>query len=586
VDDASTWLRHAYPLPTITLLIPYKADDPISDFRNFLKLAWKILNLPKPTRRQLGIAKYLQYAKNPRRMVKALRGVGKSWIAAAYAVWALHYRKDLNVVVVSGSKAKADQFTTFALRLIMEIPVLRYMMPREGQRSSMTGFDVAGAPPSQTQSLVSMGVTGQMTGNRADILIADDVETPNNSDTQTQREKLAERIKEFEDLLKPGGEILFLGTPQTEDSIYNRLPGRGYDVKVWPAEFPNERQRDRYGSQLAPDVIEDLEKNPALVGHTTEPRFSDAVLMEKKLSQGQARYALQYMLDTSLADVDRYPLKLSDLIIHSVNPEKGPEKLLWARDPELAISDLPNVGMEGDRFYRPIPNTNPTYLDYTGCIMAIDPAGRGQDETAYAVVAYLHGILYLLDAGAFKGYGDTTMEGLAKAALRNKVRAIRVEDNFGDGMFAQLLKPHLTRIYPVLVEDYHSVGQKEKRIIDTLEPVMSQHRLVVDHDLVKRDYESVAHLPIDEAFAYRLFYQMTRITSERKAIPHDDRIEAVAMAVAYWVEQMARDVNVAAQVSKDKLMLDALKHHIRHALGHKKPKNTSQSLLRLRRGAG
>jgi hypothetical protein len=75
------------------------------------------------------------------------------------------------------------------------------------------------------------------------------------------------------------------------------------------------------------------------------------------------------------------------------------------------------------------------------------------------------------------------------------------------------------------------VGQKEKRIIDTLEPVMAQHRLIVDRDLIQRDYDSVAHLPVDEAFQYRLFYQMTRITRDRKSVPHDDRIEAVAGAV-------------------------------------------------------
>lgn len=566
------------------MLVPYNPQDPLSDFRNFLKLAWKTLNLPKPTRRQLSIAKFLQYEKNPRKMVKALRGLGKSWIAAAFAVWLLKYRRGMNILVVSGAKLKADQFTTFCLRLITEVEYLRPLLPREGQRSSMTGFDVAGAPPSQTQSLVSLGITSQMTGNRADLIIADDVETPNNSDTQTQREKLAERIKEFEDIIKPGGEIVFLGTPQTEDSIYNRLPSRGYKVKVWPAEYPNARQRERYGQELAEDIVEDLTANPALVGHATESRFNDVILAEKKISQGQARYALQYMLDTSLSDVDRYPLKLSDLIVYSLNADQGPEKLMWARDTELVINDLPNVGLDGDKMYRPIPTANPPqYLPYTGCVMFIDPAGRGADETAYSVVAYLHGLLYLLDAGAFKGYDNEAMTGLAEAAKRNKVKHLRVEDNFGDGMFAQLLKPHLQRIYPLSIEDYHSVGQKEKRIIDTLEPVLAQHRLVVDRDLIQRDYESVSHLPADEAFAYRLFYQLTHITSERRALPHDDRVEAVAGSVGYWAEQMARDVDRSVAVSRDKALMAELKRHLAHALGHK-ANNDKKGWLRKRRG--
>jgi hypothetical protein len=443
------------------VLIPYNPADPLSDFRNFLSLAWKVLGLPKVSRRQLAIAHFLQYERNPRKMIKALRGIGKSWIAAAFVVWALKYRPHFNILVVSGSKAKADQFTTFALRLIREVPVLQHLIPRDGQRSSMTGFDVAGAPPSQTQSMVSLGVTGQLTGNRADIIIADDVETPNNSDTQAQREKLSERIKEFEDIIKPGGEIIYLGTPQTEDSIYNRLPGRGYTVKVWPAEYPNATQRERYGNQLAGDVVEDVEADPALIGHTTEPRFTDDILMEKKLSQGKARYALQYMLDTSLSDIDRYPLKLSDLVIASVNPEQGPERLLWAKDPELVVKDIPNVGMEGDLFYRPIPMSNvPQYLPYTGRVMFIDPAGKGADETGYAVVFYLHGMLFLADAGAFKGYSDDTMVGLAEKAKEFQINHIRAEENFGNGMFTRLLLPHLQRIYPVAVEDFTAWGRR------------------------------------------------------------------------------------------------------------------------------
>ncbi len=550
--------------------VKYNPADPLTDFRNFLTLCWKTLNLPTPSRTQSDIAWFMQYEPNERKMIEAMRGVGKSWIAAAYAVWRLYHNRALNILVVSGSKAKADQFTTFALRLLTEMPMLQHLRPREGQRSSMTGFDVAGAPPAQTQSVVSLGITSQMTGNRADIIIPDDIETPNNSDTQGQREKIAERIKEFEDIIKPGGEILFLGTPQTEDSIYKRLPTRGYTLRIWPAEFPTPAQVERYGVYLAKDIADQVAANPALVGRTTEPRFTDLILAQKKLSEGQARYALQYMLDTSLADVDRYPLKMADLIVSSLNPNEGPEKLLWAHDPELVIGDLPNVGMEGDLLYRPIPTANlPAYLPYTGCVMFIDPAGRGADETGYAVVAYLHGLLFCLDAGAFKGYGDKTMIGLAEVAKRNKVKWIRVEDNFGDGMFAQLLKPHLQRIYNVTVEDFHSVGQKEKRIIDTLEPIMSQHRLVMDRDIIQRDYDSVAHLPTDEAYAYRMFYQLTRITRERKAIPHDDRVEALAGACHYWVEQMARDVDKAASVSRDKKLMKELQKFYNAAHGKK-----------------
>jgi hypothetical protein len=76
--------------------------------------------------------------------------------------------------------------------------------------------------------------------------------------------------------------------------------------------------------------------------------------------------------------------------------------------------------------------------------------------------------------------------------------------------------------------------QKERRIIDTLEPVMNQHRLVVDKRLFNMDFNS------SDVPAYQLFYQLTRITRDRGSLAHDDRLDALAIAVAYWVEQMSR----------------------------------------------
>ena len=56
-------------------------------------------------------------------------------------------------------------------------------------------------------------------------LIADDVENVNNSMTQGQRDKLSELVKEFDACITPEkGRIIFLGTPQTENSLYDVLP--------------------------------------------------------------------------------------------------------------------------------------------------------------------------------------------------------------------------------------------------------------------------------------------------------------------------------------------------------------------------
>ena len=131
-------------------------------------------------------------------------------------------------------------------------------------------------------------------------------------------------------------------------------------------------------------------------------------------------------------------------------------------------------------------------------------------------------------------------------------------------MFSKLLAPFVNNAYPVSIEEVRHNTQKEVRIIDTLEPVMMQHRLVIDEKLIKEDYESAPEP------SYSLFYQMTRLTKDRGAIIHDDRLEALAMAVNYWTEQMDADSETMAAQQK----LDAFNGEIQRFMdnavgGHK-----------------
>jgi hypothetical protein len=525
-------------------------DARLKDFRNFLYIVWKHLNLPDPTPIQYDIATSIQNGPK-RQVIEAFRGVGKSWITSAFVVHQLLLDPTLNFLVVSASKNRADDFSTFTLRLIQEIPILQHLIPGETQRSSKIAFDVGPAPAAHAPSVKSVGITGQITGSRADVVIADDVESLNNSLTQGMRDRLAETIKEFEAVLKPNGRILFLGTPQSEMSIYNMLPERGYDVKIWPARYPSKNQLSGYGNRLAPTILSNLTKDPSLEAKATdENRFCDDDLLERELSYGKTGFALQFMLDTRLSDVDRYPLKLSDLVVMALNPELGPSKVVWASSPELAWNDLPCVGLSGDKYYRPM-QTIGDWVAYTGCVMAIDPSGRGKDETGYAVVKMLNGQLFLTASGGFReGYRTENLELLANVAKQQKVNYVIVEANFGDGMFTQLLKPVLGRIYPCTIEEVKHSQQKEKRIIDTLEPVLNQHRLIIDAKVVDADYRSTASLSSDVKAQYQLFYQLSRLTKDRGALSRDDRLDALAMAVGYWVEQMARDVDIALKESK------------------------------------
>lgn len=521
---------------------PEKEWKIYEDFRYFLILVWRHLMLPDPTWVQMDIASYLQ-GDRERKIIEAFRGVGKSWITSAYVCWRLLRNPMVKIMVVSASKERADQFSTFTLRLIFEMPLLQHLYPKPDQRQSKIAFDVAPAKADHSPSVKSVGIMGQLTGSRADEIVADDVEVPNNSETQGMRDKLAERVKEFDAVIKPGGRITYLGTPQCEDSLYNELPNRGYDVRIWPARIPEQKAlATAYGERLAPKIIDMIQTGSMKDDPVDPTRFDDEDLLKRELSYGRSGFALQFMLDTRLSDADKYPLKLSDLIINSLDLEKAPERYIWSKDPQYALKELSCVGLNGDRYHRPAAVLG-DYVSYEGSVMAIDPSGRGKDETTYAVVKMLNGYLHVVETGGLQGgYEDHVMEALAEAAKRNKCNMIIIESNFGDGMFTRLFTPHLKKIkYGVTVEEVRSNTQKERRIIDTLEPVMNQHRLVVCPSVIEKDAESVKKYPPEQAVKRQLFYQMSRITRDRGALAFDDRLDALAMAVAYWVELMGQD---------------------------------------------
>jgi len=495
-----------------------------------------------------------------RSVIMAFRGVGKSWICSAYAVHQLLLDPTKNILVVSASKNRADDFSTFTLKIIHDIPVLQDLIPKGDQRFSKIAFDVGPAPAAHAPSVKSLGISSQLTGSRADIIIADDIEVPNNSATQGMRDKLDEQVKEFEAIIKPldTSRILFLGTPQCEDSIYNKLRERGYNARIWTSEYPsNDLVLKNYDNDIAPFLQDQITDES--VGTTTEPtRFSDLDLEERKMSYGRTGYALQFMLNPRLSDADRYPLKINDLVITDIDTDLAPEKIIWSSDRDNENKDLPNVGLGGDRYHKP-SKTIGDMIPYTGSVMSIDPSGRGKDETGYAVVKMLNGQLFVPQAGGLKGgYDDQTLKLLVNIAKDNKVNKIIIESNFGDGMFLELLKPILFTSYPCSVEEVRHSKQKELRIIDVLEPVLNQHKLIVDPSVVQHDYKSAQSYPVESQAKYMLFYQLSRITKDKGSLIHDDRLDALSIAVNYWVEQMNQDVDNNINFRKQELLDEEL----------------------------
>ena len=520
------------------------------DFKVFLQALWSQLDLPSPTRAQYAIADYLQHG--PKRLqIQAFRGVGKSWITGAFVLWTLFNNQEKKIMIISASKERADNMSIFLQKLIIETPWLNHLRPKsDDARWSRVSFDI-NCSPHQAPSVKSVGITGQLTGSRADLMILDDIEVPGNSMTELMREKLLQLCTEAESILTPKDDsrIMFLGTPQTTFTVYRKLAERSYKPFVWTARYP--RKLSNYEGLLAPQLAADIDKGAEPWEVTDPDRFSNDDLLEREASMGRSNFMLQFMLDTSLSDAEKFPLKCSDLIVTSVNPSTAPDSVVWCSDPQNVIKDAPIVGLPGDYFYSPM-QLQGDWNPYTETICSVDPSGRGSDETAAAYISQRNGFLYLHEMRAYReGYSDNTLLDILRGCKKYGVTKLLIETNFGDGIVGELFKKHLQQTKQNIdIEEVRANVRKEDRIIDSLEPVLNQHRLVVDRSVIDWDFKSNPDAAPEERLLYMLFYQMSRMCREKGAVKHDDRIDCLAQGVKYFTDAFAISANEQVKIRK------------------------------------
>ena len=522
------------------------------DFKLFLQALWAELGLPSPTRAQYAIADYLQ--NGPKRLqVQAFRGVGKSWITGAFVLWTLFNDPERKVMIISASKERADNMSIFLQKLIIDTPWLKHLQPKsDDSRWSRISFDV-NCSPHQAPSVKSVGITGQLTGSRADLMILDDVEVPGNSLTEFMREKLLQLCTEAESILTPKSDsrIMYLGTPQTTFTIYRRLAERNYRPLVWPARYPRQDKLSKYEGILAPEIQEDVDMG-AKEWAPTDDRFTDEDLIEREASMGRSNFMLQFQLDTTLSDAQKFPLKMADLIVTSVNPNTAPENIIWCSDPSKVIRDAPTVGLPGDYFYSPMQLVG-EWSSYDETICSVDPSGRGTDETAAAFLSQRNGLIYLHEMSAYRdGYSDRTLLDILSKCRNYGVTSLVIETNFGDGIVGELFKKHLINTKQHIdIEEVRANVRKEDRIIDSLEPVLNQHRLIIDRGVIEWDYASNQDSPAEERLLYMLFYQMSRMCRDKRAVKHDDRLDCLAQGVKYFTDALSISAQDQIRLRKD-----------------------------------
>ena len=496
----------------------------VNEFPLYLDYVYSNIGLPNSTPLQQRIATIIG-DNNSRLILSAARGTGKSWIGAIYTTWRLLRNPDEKILIVSASGPKAIEIATFVRRLFEEVPLLSHLRPSRESRDSVLSFDVAGCKVAIAPSVSALGVTSQITGKRASLVLADDIEVPSNSATEMMREKLINRTQEFEALLIPDmpSSILYLGTPQSMESIYNKLE---YPTKILPAQVPVDELV--YEGKLDEWVMLQGKAGDA----TDKVRFPLDVLREREGGMGKIGYKLQYMLDTTLSDAEKFPLKQADMIVYPLDKKEAPMTITYSGNKDFAL-DIPNLGFTGDRCHKPI-RTSTDYRKYDKVVMSIDPSGTGSDETTWCILGVLSGNVFVLDWGGTRlGYSAEALMILALKAQEYQVNEIVPEKNFGAGLFTELFRKTLISVYPcTIIDDFNVKGQKEKRILDNILPLFGNHQIVFNEDKIRDEVEWVQKNPIDN-LQYSLLYQLTHMTYDRGSIVHDDRIDALAIACQY-----------------------------------------------------
>lgn len=558
-----------------------------TNFLPFLIVGMKFLGF-STTAIQKDIGLYLEYGPKDL-MVQAQRSQAKSTITALFAVWTLIQDPRARVLIISAGGTQANEISTLIVRLILNMDMLECLRPdqQHGDRVSVEKFDVHYSLKGvdKSPSVACIGIGGNLQGKRADLLIADDVESHKNSRTATNRELLLQQLRDFSSIavdrvgehgnVEKVGRVIFLGTPQSDSSVYNTLPSSGFGLRIWPGRYPTLEEEAGYGEHLAPYIRQRMTADPSLrsgagptgkSGHPTDPELlGEATLLSKENKQGPAYFQLQHMLCTLLSDLERYPLKAANIVVMRLG-EKLPVHLVRGMTAEY----LRPYQVGSLKFQCSIPSfVGVELMKPAGRVLAIDPAGGGKngDETGLAVCDQLAGNVFVRNVSAVAGgFDEKTLAQMVAYCKRWNPDVILVEKNMGHGAFTQVILPLLRAAgVTCAVQETYSTGQKEQRIADTLEPIAARGALIFDEEVILSDWESTLGLPSDKRQLFTLMHQFIKLTRDRGALVKDDRLDALSIAVGHFIGAIAQDSAKVAQLQRDqelvKFMQDPLSHN-------------------------
>jgi hypothetical protein len=459
--------------------------DPLADVRfdEFLWI-WNTREAQATPQLHLHMARWLQarHDEGERRMLlMAFRGAGKSTIVGQWCAWQLMRAPRTRILVLGADDQLAVRMVRNVRRIIERHPLCAGIRPQRAEEWAADRFTIRRPGALRDPSMLARGIGANITGSRAEIIVADDVEVPNTAATEAAREELRQRLSEAAFVLTPGGTMLFVGTPHAHDSLY--------------ADPALPREADR-GAPFLADCARLVLPVLDAAGNSRWPeRFGLDEIARLRRRVGPAKFLSQMMLQ---------PVAPGALRLDPAELARYAEPLT------LRAGNGGSVLSIGER-----------RMVSASCFW--DPAFGAPDRGDASVVAalfadqdggfWLHRMLYLRhDPRAAQDPAAQLCTQVADLVAELHLPSVTIETN-GLGKFLPgLLRQALAaQRLGCAVREHAASRAKAERIVGALEPVMAARRLHV-HDSV---------------FATRLIQEMRDF---RPGLRHgaDDGLDALA----------------------------------------------------------
>ena len=155
-----------------------------------------------------------------RGLLQAFRHSGKSTVVGIFVACVLRLHPETRILVLSAESNLASRMVAHIRHILENHPMCTDLVPTTKKEWAHDCITVKRPIGIREPSVICQGVHGNITGMRADLIICDDVEVPNTSNTAQKRTALRERLRELDFILSPTGTMIYIGTPHTLDTIY------------------------------------------------------------------------------------------------------------------------------------------------------------------------------------------------------------------------------------------------------------------------------------------------------------------------------------------------------------------------------